>query len=76
VREGGHWQQLNANLLQIENEFYAGIRPEQVGERGERPAKALQTCGVAYVEVRLLDLNPTIDIGIAPEQVALPTCCC
>lgn len=68
VREGGHWQQLNANLLQIENEFYAGIRPKRVGERGERPAKALQTYGVAYVEVRLFDLNPTIDIGIAPEQ--------
>jgi len=68
VREGGHWKQLNANLLQIENEFYAGIRPKRVGEMGERPAKALNQYGVAYVEVRLFDLNPTIDVGIAPEQ--------
>jgi glutamate--cysteine ligase len=68
VREGGHWKQLNANLLQIENEFYAGIRPKRVGQHGERPAKALQTYGVEYVEVRLFDLNPSIDIGIAPEQ--------
>jgi glutamate--cysteine ligase len=68
VREGGHWKQLNANLLQIENEFYAGIRPKRIGKAGERPAKALQTYGVEYVEVRLFDLNPFIDIGIAPEQ--------
>ncbi|MES2878866.1 MAG: glutamate--cysteine ligase [Pseudomonadota bacterium] len=68
VRDGSHWKQLNANLLQIENEFYAGIRPKRIGKHGERPAKALQTYGVEYVEVRLFDLNPFIDIGIAPEQ--------
>ncbi|MEO8118015.1 MAG: glutamate--cysteine ligase [Rhodoferax sp.] len=68
VRDGPHWKQLNANLLQIENEFYAGIRPKRIGKLGERPAKALQTYGVEYVEVRLFDLNPFIDIGIAPEQ--------
>ena len=68
VRDGDQWKQLNANLLQIENEFYAGIRPKRIGKRGERPAKALQTYGVEYVEVRLFDLNPFIDIGIAPEQ--------
>jgi glutamate--cysteine ligase len=68
VRDGDHWKQLNANLLQIENEFYAGIRPKRIGKAGERPAKALQKYGVEYVEVRLFDLNPFIDIGIAPEQ--------
>ena len=68
VRDGKHWKQLNANLLQIENEFYAGIRPKRIGQHGERPAKALKTYGVEYVEVRLFDLNPFIDIGIAPEQ--------
>lgn len=68
VREGAHWKQLNANLLQIENEFYAGIRPKRIGREGERPAKALQKYGVEYVEVRLFDLNPFVDIGITPEQ--------
>ena len=68
VNEGGHWKQLNANILQIENEFYAGIRPKRIGKQGERPALALQKYGVEYVEVRLFDLNPLIDIGIAPEQ--------
>ncbi len=68
VRDGDHWKQLNANLLQIENEFYAGIRPKRVAKAGERPALALKKYGVEYVEVRLFDLNPFVDIGIAPEQ--------
>ena len=66
VRDGALWKQLSANLLQTESEFYAGIRPKRVGP--ERPAKALQSRGVEYVEMRLFDLNPFIDIGIAPEQ--------
>jgi glutamate--cysteine ligase len=66
VREGTHWKQLNANLLQTESEFYAAIRPKRTGP--DRPAKALQKHGVEYVEMRLFDLNPFIDIGIAPEQ--------
>lgn len=68
VRDGEHWKQLNACLLQTESEFYAGIRPKRIGKLGERPAKALQTYGVEYVEMRLFDLNPLVDIGITPEQ--------
>ena len=68
VREGDHWKQLNANLLQIENEFYAAMRPKRIGKHGERPSKALQLYGVEYVEMRLFDLNPLVDIGITPEQ--------
>jgi glutamate--cysteine ligase len=66
--KGEHWKQLSANVLQIENEFYAGIRPKRIGLQGERPAVALQKYGVEYLEVRLFDLNPLIDIGITPEQ--------
>ncbi len=68
VHDNGHWKQLSANVLQIENEFYAGIRPKRIGLHGERPAIALQKYGVEYLEVRLFDLNPLIDIGITPEQ--------
>ncbi len=72
VRDGAGkdapWKQLNANVLQIENEFYAGIRPKRIGKLGERPAIALQKYGVEYVEVRLFDLNPLSDIGITPDQ--------
>jgi glutamate--cysteine ligase len=68
VKDGEHWKQLSANLLQTESEFYAGIRPKRIGKLGERPALALQRYGVEYVEVRLFDLNPMVDIGITPEQ--------
>ncbi len=68
VREGAHWKQLSANLLQTESEFYAAIRPKRTG--AERPAKALSTRGVEYVEMRLFDLNPFVHIGITPEQAS------
>lgn len=68
VREGDHWKQLNSCVLQLEAEFYSAMRPKRIGLRGERPALALKTYGVQYVEMRLFDLNPFIDIGIAPEQ--------
>jgi glutamate--cysteine ligase len=44
------------------------MRPKRIARNGERPAKALRTLGVQYLEMRLFDLNPFIDIGIAPEQ--------
>ena len=68
VRDGSRWLQLNACLLQTESEFYAPMRPKRIGRQGERPALALQRYGVQYIEMRLFDLNPFIDIGIAPEQ--------
>ena len=68
VRDGDTWKQLSDSLLQLEAEFYAPMRPKRVGLHGERPALALATYGVQYVEMRLFDLNPFIDIGIAPEQ--------
>ncbi|MEO8544357.1 MAG: glutamate--cysteine ligase [Burkholderiaceae bacterium] len=66
VKDGEHWKQLSANLLQIENEFYAPMRPKRVSP--ERPAKGLRLHGVEYIEMRLFDLNPMVDIGITPEQ--------
>jgi glutamate--cysteine ligase len=68
VCDGSIWKQISANLLQIEAEFYAPIRPKRVGLQGERPALALKTYGVQYIEMRLFDLNPLLAIGIAPEQ--------
>ncbi|WP_296495378.1 glutamate--cysteine ligase [Rhodoferax sp.] len=68
VRDGAHWKQLSDNLLQLEAEFYAPMRPKRIAPNGERPALALRTLGVQYIEMRLFDLNPFIDIGIAPEQ--------
>lgn len=64
VKVNGEYQQLNANLLQIENEFYSTIRPKQIAESGEKPTLALKRRGVMYVEVRSLDLNLFNPIGI------------
>ncbi len=61
---GGEYNQLATSLLQIENEFYGVIRPKRVIFPGERPLHALRERGVEYVEVRLLDLDPFIPVGI------------
>ncbi len=65
VRGADGWRQLNTSLLQIENEFYAPIRPKRVTRSGESPRRALAERGVEYIEVRCLDLDPFEPIGIA-----------
>ena len=60
----GNWQQLNTNVLQIENEYYSNIRPKRVTATGERPLQALRARGIQYIEVRCLDINPFLPLGI------------
>ena len=60
----GSYRQLDTSLLQIENEFYSPIRPKRVTEPGERPLHALRERGVEYVEVRCMDLQPELTVGI------------
>lgn len=60
----GEYKQLNANILQIENEFYSIMRPKQIARSGEKPTAALRRGGVEYVEMRALDLNPFHPLGI------------
>ncbi|MDX3773291.1 glutamate--cysteine ligase [Chromatiaceae bacterium AAb-1] len=69
VQKNGEYQQLNANVLQIENEFYSTIRPKRTIQAGERPTCALAKRGVEYIEVRSLDVNPFSSIGITTEQM-------
>ena len=64
VKVDGEYRQLNANLLQIENEFYSTMRPKQIAQSGEKPTLALKRRGVLYVEMRSLDLNIFNPIGI------------
>ena len=64
VKVDGEYRQLNTALLQIENEFYGTIRPKRRIRSGERPLTALRDRGVEYVEVRCLDLNPFLPVGI------------
>ena len=65
----GVYQQLNAAILQIENEFYGTIRPKRRTRTGERPLTALRERGVEYVEVRCVDLNPFLRVGIDTDQI-------
>jgi glutamate--cysteine ligase len=67
VKVDGEYRQLSAGLLQIENEFYSPIRPKRVAKRGETALTALASNGCEYIEVRCLDLNPFMPVGIDVE---------
>ena len=69
VKVDGEYQQLNTNVLQIENELYAPVRPKCVAKAGEKPSQALRNRGVEYIEVRALDVNPFSATGISVEQI-------
>lgn len=69
VKVDGKYKQLNHNILQIENELYAPVRPKQVAESGEKPTDALENRGVMYIELRALDVNPFSPYGITKEQM-------
>jgi glutamate--cysteine ligase len=57
--------QLNAHYLQIENEYYAPIRPKPHPGMPHLPlTEQLQTGGVNYLEIRIFDLNPLLPLGI------------
>jgi glutamate--cysteine ligase len=69
VKADGEYHQLNTAVLQIENEFYGTIRPKRRTRSGERPVAALRERGVEYVEVRCLDLNPFLPVGLDEQQM-------
>jgi glutamate--cysteine ligase len=69
VQVDGKYRQLNANLLQIENEYYSFIRPKRVARSGERPTKALLRAGVEYVEVRALDVSAFDPVGVNQNKL-------
>jgi len=69
VKVDGTYRQLNANILQIENEYYSFIRPKRVARSGERPTKALRRAGVEYVEVRALDVSAFDPVGVNQNKL-------
>ncbi|SES70924.1 glutamate--cysteine ligase [Thorsellia anophelis] len=68
LEKDGKRIQINTNILQIENELYAPIRPKRVTKANERPSDAILRGGIQYIEVRSLDINPFDAIGISDEQ--------
>lgn len=65
----GEYRQLNANILQIENEYYSFVRPKRIAQSGEKPTLALKRRGVQYVEVRALDIDIFEPLGVNEDQL-------
>ncbi|HUO83420.1 MAG TPA: glutamate--cysteine ligase [Gammaproteobacteria bacterium] len=70
----GEHRQLNANVLQIENEYYSLIRPKRVARSGERPTQALRRDGVEYVELRALDVSAFDPVGANGHELRFLEC--
>ncbi|MGF1735799.1 glutamate--cysteine ligase [Photobacterium satsumensis] len=60
-------QQLNGSVLQLENELYGSVRPKIVSDQ-LRPLLAMCQQGVQYIELRSLDNNPFLPLGISEQQ--------
>lgn len=63
------YRQVNTNILQSEAEFYSSIRAKRVPGKGENFLACLLEQGVQYIEVRLLDVNPYLPLGIDEQQI-------
>jgi glutamate--cysteine ligase len=69
LKQDGEYQQLNTNILQIENEYYASIRPKPKLNGIDQPLEALNKNGINYIELRSLDTNPLLPLGIDKSQI-------
>ena len=69
VKVDGEYRQLNANILQIENEYYNSVRPKPLLNARESPAVALKRRGVRYIELRSLDVNAYHPLGVDEVQL-------
>jgi len=69
VMNNGEYLQLNDHLLQIEAEYYSGIRAKRVTPSGINPSKYIKQQGVEYIEVRILDINPFSPNGVDEQQL-------
>lgn len=69
LKKQGKYQQLNTYALQIENEYYASIRPKPLFVVDKKPLDALHENGIGYIELRSLDINPILPLGIDQTQV-------
>jgi len=71
VFKDGEYNQLSDCVFQIEDEHYALVRPKRVSGREERMMAAILRDGIEYIEVRALDINPFVSIGVESEMVYL-----
>jgi glutamate--cysteine ligase len=69
VKVNNEYIQLNANRLQIENEYYSTVRPKQILQGFEKPVDALDRRGIQYVELRSIDINTYEPAGLTRNQL-------
>ncbi len=69
LKKNGEYQQLNTNILQIANEYYSSVRPKPILYANDKPLRALNNNGVGYIEIRSLDINPLLEVGIDKQQI-------
>ena len=69
VKKDGEHLQLNANILQIENEYYTTMRPKPQSAGSDMPLAALKRKGVHYVELRSLDVDIFQNAGVSTKQL-------
>ena len=69
VKHGQEYLQVSGNILQSEAEFYTTIRAKCVPPKGANFLTTLKAEGVEYIEVRLLDVNPYLPLGIDETQI-------
>lgn len=69
LKRGDEYVQVNDSILQTEAEFYTNIRAKCVPAKGQNFLKALSASGVEYLEVRLLDINPFLPLGIDEVEI-------
>ncbi len=69
IKVNGEYRQLNANILQIENEYYSTVRPKQPLQGFEKPTDALIDRGIRYIELRTIDINTFQPAGLSHQQL-------
>ncbi len=65
----GKFGQISTHILQSEAEFYTTVRAKAAAPSGKNFIGHLRAQGPDYIEVRLLDVNPFVDVGINAEQI-------
>jgi glutamate--cysteine ligase len=65
--------QMNDHHLQIENEHYARIRPKG-GASALTSLESIKKNGIEYLEIRSLDLNPFLPLGVDQETLNFLHC--
>ena len=66
---GAKQQQINSNIIQTEDEYYAVARVKSENIEYTRFTNKLEENGVDYLEFRSLDLDPFSRIGISRETM-------